>query len=74
MPFRCSRAPVLIALAKTNRQLASGLRASLLTVKLTAQAVEALKGLRARQNEERLRPGSLWEDGAWCSPIRLRNH
>ena len=29
------------------------------TVKLTAQAAEALKGHRARQNEERLRLGSL---------------
>ena len=32
------------------------------TVKLTAQATEALKGHRARQNEERLALGSLWED------------
>jgi integrase len=32
------------------------------TVKLTGQAAEALKGHRARQNEERLRLGSLWED------------
>ncbi len=32
------------------------------TVKLTGQATEALKGHRARQNEERLRLGSLWED------------
>ena len=32
------------------------------TVKLTEQAIEALKSHRARQNEERLRLGSLWED------------
>ena len=32
------------------------------TVKLTGQAVEALRSHRARQNEERLRLGSLWED------------
>jgi integrase len=31
-------------------------------VKLTAQAAESLKAHRARQNEERLRLGSLWED------------
>lgn len=31
------------------------------TIKLTDQAIEALKGHRARQNEERLRLGSLWE-------------
>jgi integrase len=32
------------------------------TVKLTGQAVEALKGHRVRQNEERLRSGSRWQD------------
>jgi integrase len=32
------------------------------TVKLTDQAIEALKSHRARQNEERLRLGSLWID------------
>ena len=32
------------------------------TVKLTAQAAESLKAHRSRQNEERLRLGSLWED------------
>jgi integrase len=32
------------------------------TVKLTTAAVEALKSHRTRQNEERLRLGSLWED------------
>jgi hypothetical protein len=32
------------------------------TVKLTAQAVEALKGHKVAQNEVRLRLGSLWAD------------
>jgi integrase len=32
------------------------------TVKLTTQAAESLKAHRSRQNEERLRLGSLWED------------
>ncbi len=41
------------------------------TVKLTDQVVEALKGHRARQNEERLGPGSLWEDHSWVFPNRL---
>jgi integrase len=38
------------------------------TVKLTAQATEALKGHRARQIEERLRLGSLWEDRGLVFP------
>ncbi len=41
------------------------------TVKLTNQAIEALKGHRARQNEERLRLGSLWEDHDLVFPNRL---
>ncbi len=32
------------------------------TITLTARAAEALRDHRARQNEERLRLGSLWED------------
>jgi integrase len=40
------------------------------TVKLTAQAAEALKGHRARQNEERLQLGSLWEDQGLVFPNR----
>ena len=40
-------------------------------VKLTDQAIEALKGHRARQNEERLRLGSLWEDHELVFPNRL---
>lgn len=40
------------------------------TVKLTAQAAEALKGHRARQNEERLQLGSLWEDWGLIFPNR----
>jgi integrase len=32
------------------------------TVRLTGQAVDAVKGHRVRQNEERLRVGSLWKD------------
>jgi integrase len=40
------------------------------TVKLTAQAAEALKGYRARQNEERLQLGSLWEDWGLVFPNR----
>jgi integrase len=38
------------------------------TVKLTDQAIEALKGHCARQNEERLRLGSLWEDRGLVFP------
>jgi integrase len=38
------------------------------TVKLTDQAIEALKGHRARQKEERLRSGSLWEDRGLVFP------
>ena len=38
------------------------------TVKLTSQAAEALKGHRARQNEERLQLGSLWEDWGLVFP------
>ena len=41
------------------------------TVKLTEQAIEALKGHRARQNEERLRLGSLWEDHNLVFPNRV---
>jgi len=41
------------------------------TVKLTGQAVEALKSHRARQNEERLCLGSLWEDHDLVFPNRL---
>ena len=41
------------------------------TVKLTDQAIEALKGHRARQNEERLRLGSLWEDHDLVFPNTL---
>jgi integrase len=40
------------------------------TVKLTGQAVEALKGHRVRQNEERLRLGSIWEDRGLVFPNR----
>jgi integrase len=40
------------------------------TVKLTSQAAEALKGNRARQNEERLQLGSLWEDRGFVFPNR----
>lgn len=40
------------------------------TVKLTAQATEALKGHRVRQSEERLRLGSLWEDQGLVFPNR----
>ena len=40
------------------------------TVRLTAQATEALKSHRAAQNEERLRLGSLWEDYALVFPNR----
>jgi integrase len=41
------------------------------TVKLTGQAVEALKSHRARQNEERLRLGSLWEDRGLVFPNQI---
>jgi integrase len=41
------------------------------TVKLTGRAAEALKGHRARQNEERLRLGSLWEDHDLVFPKRV---
>ena len=41
------------------------------TVKLTGRAAEALKGHRARQNEERLRLGSLWEDHDLVFPNRV---
>jgi integrase len=41
------------------------------TVKLTGQAAEALRGHRARQNEERLRLGSLWEDHDLVFPNRV---
>jgi hypothetical protein len=43
------------------------------TVKLTAQAVEALKSRKAVQNEERLRLGSLWEDYDLVFPNRVGN-
>jgi integrase len=39
-------------------------------VKLTSQAAEALKGHRARQHEERLQLGSLWEDRDLVFPNR----
>lgn len=38
------------------------------TVRLTAQAVEALRSHKAAQNEERLRLGSLWEDQGLVFP------
>ena len=41
------------------------------TVKLTGQAAEDLKSHRARQNEERLGLGSLWEDHGLVFPNRL---
>ena len=41
------------------------------TVKLTSQAVEALGGHRARQNEERMRLGFLWKDHGLVFPNRL---
>jgi integrase len=41
------------------------------TVKLTTQAAESLKAHRARQNEERLRLGSLWEDGDLMFPNQV---
>ena len=40
------------------------------TVMLTPQAAEALKGHRARQNEERLQLGSHWEDRGLVFPNR----
>src|SRR5215210_1231803 len=40
------------------------------TIKLTPRAAEALKGHRARQNEERLQLGSLWEDWGLVFPNR----
>ena len=41
------------------------------TVKLTDQAIEALKAHRPRQNQERLRLGSLWEDHDLVFPNRI---
>jgi integrase len=41
------------------------------TIKLTDQATEALKGHRARQNEERLRLRSLCEDHGLVFPSRV---
>jgi integrase len=41
------------------------------TVRLTAQAAEALRSHRAAQNEERLRLGSLWEDHGLVFPNRV---
>ncbi len=41
------------------------------TVKLTSQALEALKGHRVRQHEERLRLGALWEDHGLVFPNRV---
>lgn len=41
------------------------------SVKLTAQAVEALKGHKVAQNEERLRLGSLWVDHDLIFPNRV---
>ena len=46
-------------------------KASRRTVKLTKAAAEALKKHRARQNEERLALGSLWEDHDLVFPNRL---
>jgi integrase len=45
-------------------------RSSRRTVRITGQAIEALKGHRARQNEERLKVGSLWEDMDLVFPNR----
>ena len=39
------------------------------SVKLSQGAVEALKSHRARQNEERLKAGSLWQDHDLVSPL-----
>ena len=41
------------------------------TVKLTVQAVEALKSHRVAQNEERLLLGSLWEDHGLIFPNKV---
>jgi integrase len=41
------------------------------TVKLTGHAAEALRSHRARQNEERLRLGSLWEDHGLVFPNQI---
>ena len=41
------------------------------TVKLTAQAVEALESHKVAQNEERLRLGSLWADHELIFPNRV---
>jgi integrase len=41
------------------------------TVKLTGQAAEVLKSHRTRQNEERLRLGSLWQDHGLVFSNRL---
>ena len=41
------------------------------TVKLTSQAKEALKSHRVRQNEERLRLSSLWEDHGLVFPNQV---
>jgi integrase len=41
------------------------------TVKLTRHAAEALRSHRTRQNEERLRLGSLWEDHGLVFPNRV---
>ena len=41
------------------------------TVKLTTQAAESLKAHRSRQNEERLRLGSLWEDRGLVFPNQV---
>jgi integrase len=41
------------------------------TVKLTGHAAEALRSHRVRQNEERLRLGSLWEDQGLVFPNRI---
>ena len=41
------------------------------TVKLTCQAMEALKSHRVRQNEERLRLSSLWEDHSLVFPNQV---
>jgi integrase len=45
--------------------------ASRRTLKLTPRALEALKAHRLRQNEERLKAGSLWEDNVLVFPNTL---
>jgi integrase len=40
------------------------------SVKLSQRATEALKGHRERQNEERRKVGSLWQETGSCSRPR----